>query len=496
MGSGTEGTAMLWARGVVDARDPADGAAAVRGCPPDAAAGRAWAPGAVSFTVTWVGFLAVTIAWHADSSPVALSVYVSVAWTAPALISLRGIAGGLQSRVRLREPRPGDVRLESGLLILCVPTVARHDVLPALERSLRSYERVLPAYVSRFRVDVVVDEGSAAVDTIRAIARRSPHVRVVVVPASYTTARSTRFKARANQYADELRIAEGEAGDDVWVLHMDDDTSIGVDTAIEVSRFVEENPPGDGSSRHLAQGVLSFPRELSRNRLTWLADSVRPGCDVSLFAISTGRGHPHTGLHGELLLVRASVEASIGWDFGPHSTVEDAEFALRFAHRCPGRSGWIPCRSYGASPATVADFLRQRERWFAGLLRLSFEARIPLRHRALMLHNIVVWSLAPLAYPGIVLMAAYAVGAGAVAPVATVLLPVWATNVAFGVWLYWEGFKINAASSETAPRPWERLAVIGLMPCFALLECLAIARAMFALVRRRDTRFVVIAKPA
>ena len=47
-------------------------------------------------------------------------------------------------------------------------------------------------------------------------------------------------------------------------------------------------------------------------RLLWLADAVRPASDVSVFAISTGRGTPRAGLHGELLLVRASVEATIG----------------------------------------------------------------------------------------------------------------------------------------------------------------------------------------
>lgn len=457
---------------------------------------RAWAPGPTSFAVTWVGVVALSSAWHADSSPIVLTIYVSIAWTAPALISLRGIAGGVRSMLRMRKGRAKAVHLESGLLILCVPTVAREDILPALERSIRSYLGVLPDYVARFRVDVVVDEGSPAVEAIRLIAARNPDVRLLVVPKAYVTARSTRFKARANQYANELRVAEGEAEDDVWVLHMDDDTSIGVDTAVEVGRFVEANPPGDESGRHLAQGVLTFPREHSPNRVTWLADAVRPGCDVSLFAIGTGRGHPHAGLHGELLLVRASVEASIGWDFGPKSTVEDAEFGLRFAHLYPGRSGWIPCRSYGASPATVVDFLKQRERWFAGLLRLAFRRGIPLRHRALMIHNVIVWSLAPLAYPGLLLFAAYATGAGAIAPASTAVLPVWATNVAFGVWLYWEGFKINVASSSSRPARWERFAVLGLLPYFAFLECLAIALAIFGLIRSRDIGFVVIAKPA
>jgi hypothetical protein len=112
-----------------------------------------------------------------------------------------------------------------------------------------------------------------------------------------------------------------------------------------------------------------------------------------------------------------------------------------------------------------------------------------------MLHNVTVWALAPLAYPGLLLLVAYCLGADAAAPVSNALLPIWATNVAFGAWLYWEGFKINVASSATRPAGWERYALVGLIPLFVLLECLAIAKALVGLVRSRDVEFVVIAKP-
>jgi hypothetical protein len=112
-----------------------------------------------------------------------------------------------------------------------------------------------------------------------------------------------------------------------------------------------------------------------------------------------------------------------------------------------------------------------------------------------MVHNVLVWALAPLAYPGLVLCAAFAVGAGALIPVAPALLPIWTTNVAFGVWLYWEGFKINVASSTHPGRVWERYAVLILIPFFAFLECLAITRALLRLATFRQVSFVVIAKP-
>ena len=117
--------------------------------------------------------------------------------------------------------------------------------------------------------------------------------------------------------------------------------------------------------------MLTYPRELGVSRTLWLADAIRPAGDVSMFAATTGTGTPRAGLHGELLLVRASVEAEIGWDFGPRTVVEDARFALEFARRHPGRSDWFPGRCFGATPATAAAFVVQRERWARGLIELA-----------------------------------------------------------------------------------------------------------------------------
>jgi len=61
------------------------------------------------------------------------------------------------------------------------------------------------------------------------------------------------------------------------VLHLDDDTAIGPDTATELARFVHA---ADANGKHLAQGVLTYPRELGVSRVLWLADAIRPAGDV------------------------------------------------------------------------------------------------------------------------------------------------------------------------------------------------------------------------
>ena len=372
-------------------------------------ASRAWRPALGSFVVIYVVLGA--LAWRSyDSGPDAGFVgwYTTIVWTLPSLIAFVGVAGAVMTACRMHR-RPLSAapdRPITELLIVVVPTLGRDDVLPALERVIRSFCDHLPDRFAQLRVDVVVEERSEACDRIIALAARTDAVRIVTVPSAYRTPEGTRFKARANHFAHELRIREGEATDDVWVLHMDDDTGVGPDTAQAVAEFITAQRSAGDDALHLAQGVLSYPREYARNRLTWLADAVRPGCDISLFAATTGSGSPRSGLHGELLLVRASVEASIGWDFGPRSIVEDAEFAMHFCERYRGRSGWFAGRSYGASPATLADFVRQRERWVWGLLELAFKRAIPLRRRLVLLHNVVIWAIGPVQHPAVVLTVA------------------------------------------------------------------------------------------
>jgi beta-1,4-mannosyltransferase len=456
-----------------------------------------WRPGfssfmfayAVFFVVAWMGLQNRTPAGAADW-------YASVLWTLPVLMSAVGLVGGLRTAHQVRE-RTSPPPVLSETLVVVVPTIGRPDTYPALQRVVASYCRELPRFFPRMRVDIVIEQGCQQREQITTLAARSPLVRVITIPEAYETPNNTRFKARANHYAHVLRRDANEARDDVWILHMDDDTGVGGDTALELARFVNTQRRAGDRALHLGQGILCFPREYARNRLVWLADAVRPGCDIALFSATTGWGRPRGGLHGELLLVRARIEAAIGWDFGPRSIVEDAQFALIFCQLYPGRSGWIPGRSYGASPATVADFVKQRERWIWGLLELATSRSVPLRSRLLLLHNVIVWSCAAIAHPALVVLAATLLGDLSPAPVSSFLVPLWAFNMGFFIWLHWEGLKLNALSSSVPRRLWwEPLFLVVLTPVFAIWETVAICRALVRVLRRGEAAFTVIRKPA
>jgi hypothetical protein len=440
-------------------------------------------------------------AWFADPFAGLLGWPLTLLWTWPIFTTLTGIVGIRRTRKALRKSEARwsghGLTTSQDLLIVVVPTIGRHDTFPGLERSVLSYIAYLPRCFPQVRIDIVIDEGCEATGRIARLAARSELIRLVTVPRQYRTANGTRFKARASHYSHELRIREHEDCDDVWVLHMDDDTGVGPDTALAMARFVEEQFLAGRDAKHMAQGILTYPREYAMNRLTWLADSVRPAEDVGRFSAWTGSGTPRAGVHGELLLVRASIEATIGWDFGPRSLVEDAQFALIFSARYKGRSAWFSGRCYGASPASLGDFFRQRQRWSWGLAALVFNRSLQLRNRMLLGYSVMSWVVGPIQNVGVVLLLGVLIADPNTSPVTLFVIPLWALNMAYVMWMYWEGLRLNAGVSGTGRRKWwEPLAVILLIPVFGLMESIPGLHGFVKFARRTENKFLVIAKPS
>jgi egghead protein (zeste-white 4 protein) len=406
-------------------------------------------------------------------------IYLTVIWSAPALLSLMAVIGALAAWRSTRRRRGVPAVRVSELLVVQIPTIGRSDVMPALRRVVTSMEDSLPRFFDNWRVDVVAEESSEAIEELEEL--RSAHVRVLYVPTSFRTAGGTKAKARANCWLDLRRVQEGESRDDVWVLHLDDDTAIGLDTAAACARFVTSNRvqgsrtrPASRRSRwspkYLAQGVLTYPREFSGNRLVWLADAVRPASDLSVFRLTTGGGRPLLGAHGELLLVRSDVETTIGWDFGRLlSITEDANFALLFSHRYPGRSDWFPARCYGSSPESFADLVTQRRRWSRGLLHVACNKLVPLRFRLLLGYALTTWVLGPLQHVLVVLAVAAILGVRYTAPVQQWLLVPWALNMGVAVWMYLIGLRTNSHVSKQRVRPRDWCALV-LIPVFSFIE--------------------------
>ncbi|WP_045699847.1 glycosyltransferase family 2 protein [Streptomyces rubellomurinus] len=457
-----------------------------------------WKPRVAPFYISF-GIIFAFSVWAYVPNPTPLGWAITILWGMPVFGVLIGFQGVLMVRRRLRQVdrMTPAVPVEDDFLIVLVPTIGRHDTYPALERSVLSYVEHLPPYFPWMRVDILTEEGCAAAEKIDELAGRHPLIRVVTVPKAYQTPNGTKFKARANHYSHELRIEEGEAEDDVWVLHMDDDTGVGPDTAAAVAQFVNRQRRAGDDAKHMAQGILTYPRENAVSTFTWLADAIRPADDIARFRAMTGTGTPIAGVHGELLIVRSSVEATIGWDFGPKTIVEDAQMALNFCQRYPGRSDWFNGRCYGASPAGIKDFLKQRERWAWGLVALCFNKTIPLRYRLFIGMGMVSWVLGPLQHVGLVLLVAWFTGTWNTSPVTQSVVLVWSINFAYVIWTYWEGLRLNVVASANHRRKWwEPMVVVACIPLFSFLEGWGGLRGLIKFLKREENKFVVIAKPA
>jgi hypothetical protein len=68
--------------------------------------------------------------------------------------------------------------------------------------------------------------------------------------------------------------------------------------------------------------------------------------------------------------------------------------------------------------------------------------------------------------------------------------------MAFSVWMYWEGMKINVlASARPRRRWWEPPCLLVLMPMFSLVEAAGVFRGLVHFLRNGESTFTVIAKP-
>lgn len=171
----------------------------------------------------------------------------------------------------------------------------------------------------------------------------------IAVPSSFRTPNGSSFKCRALHYfAGWLR--EAGYGADTYVLHLDDDSVPSRDYVRHALAMTSD----------AGQGLIRL-RETGHSVFSTVSDFVRIlDCDTYC-AYANSRGKP-VHVHGEGLVIRADIEAEIGWDFGDR--VAD-DYLMGQKLREAGRTfGHIPAHIYIAPPTTSRDFFRQRRRWF------------------------------------------------------------------------------------------------------------------------------------
>ena len=300
--------------------------------------------------------------------------YGAAFWAIPALPAALALLG-LLSYGGLPEARRGAVAADPFPVAcpneVCFRVVSRGrnvEALRATIASVRAHVQELPLFP--YRIEVVTD---VAVDL-----EPGWDLRPLVVPAGYETANRSRFKARALEYAIEV----SDLADDAWIMHLDEESHLSSSVVVGIRDAINEEER-TGSHR-IGQGLILYHRNLRTHWFLTLADMIRSGEDLGRFHFQHRLGFTLFGLHGSFILVRNSVEREVGFDVGPEGSItEDAFWALRQmagGRRCR----WVDGCIVEQAPETVKDFVKQRRRWFSGLVRVILYAetkpwiRIPL----------------------------------------------------------------------------------------------------------------------
>lgn len=306
----------------------------------------------------------------------------SVLWlsaTVPALFELAGLF--------LYQHARGLHRVQPVEQVVCWRIVSRGlnvDALTATINRVRHEMAVTPLFL--YRIEVVIDT------SYRGLPPPGRDLHYIIVPKGYQTANGTKAKARALNYA----LLVSPIPDTAWIVHLDEETHPTPSGIAGIARAIAEE---DASGRlRIGQGTITYHRNWSEHPLLTLSDCIRTGSDLGRLYLSMKIGVPLFGLHGSFIVVRNDVEKSVGFDLGPGgSLTEDAWWGclqMQQGRRCRWVDGYLEEQS----TQQVRDFMKQRRRWFNGLVVTALRAPTKLRYRGVLGVTMLAWALSPLAW--------------------------------------------------------------------------------------------------
>ncbi|KAJ3369914.1 hypothetical protein HDU91_006762, partial [Kappamyces sp. JEL0680] len=185
------------------------------------------------------------------------------------------------------------------------------------------------------------------------------NINCYTCPKAFKTAGS-KYKARALEwYRQTMRYTEHD-----WILHLDEESVIDDESVKRVLEFIWYE-----HDYHWGQGVILYNQyNYWKNWIFTVADAIRVGDDLARFQLQYSYFHrPIFGAHGSFLLTNGAVENEVTWDLG--SLTEDYEFAMsawKLGYKC----GKVPGLIREQSPMDLIGFLKQRRRWYVGIMRL------------------------------------------------------------------------------------------------------------------------------
>lgn len=312
-----------------------------------------------------------------------LASFGAVLWALPAIPCAMALGGALvhgglppaSQGGRLTDPTPMPCPHH-----VCFRIVSRGRNADALRATVASVRRELAALpLFAYSIEAVTDVPVELED--------GDDLRHLVVPPWYETTNGSRYKARALQFA----VERSDLPDDAWLFHLDEESHLSPSVVIGIrDAIVEEETSG---AHRIGQGAILYHRHLHHHPFLTLADMIRTGDDLSRFHLQHRLGFTIFGLHGSFILVRNSIERRCDFDFGPEGSItEDAFWALR-QMALGSRCRWVDGFVVEQSTERLRDFVKQRRRWFAGLLRVVLYAETKIWVRLPLAMFVGLWSV-------------------------------------------------------------------------------------------------------
>ena len=411
---------------------------------------------------------------HANGLVEEMVAGLSVAWALPFAPAVFGLVGLLMYR------RPDSVVIHMDYLdkLVSFRVVSRGQNSEALLGTVANIRSTMAhRELFRYVIEVVTD---LPIDL-------DPRDDLVhyVVPNDYVTSAGSLYKARALQYAVEV----SELPDEAWIMHLDEESHLTESVVDGIQRAVTEE---ETSGRlRIGQGAILYLGNLDEHPFLSLADMLRTGDDFGRFHLQHRLGITIFGLHGSFILVRNDVEKQVGFDFGPEGSITEDAFWALVEMKHGYRSRWVDGYIVEQAPSSALDFIKQRRRWFAGLIKVVRHAPVPIRWRILLGLSTLLWAISwvglTYTYMNVIL--------GFYVPILVRSMG----NFAFAVYAtqYVLGLRINLADRAMAGRPTQRLTSaclyvvqVVLIPLFSILEGAGVVYALF----RPEKGFHVIDK--
>lgn len=318
--------------------------------------------------------------WHDGREPVKVWEHIlgwlSISWILPLPAAVVGFIGLMMYRAPMSPVAPVD-RMDRLVSFRVVSRGQNRAALAGTVANIRAQMRYWPLFPYRIEVvtDIPVDLGANA-DLTQA-----------VVPPDYQTAKGSLFKARALHYM----LEHSDLPDEAWIMHLDEESHISASLVAGIRSAVTEEE--ERGTYRIGQGAILYQGNLRTHTFLTLADMIRTGEDLSRFHFQHRLGTTIFGLHGSFILVQNRVEKEVGFDFGPvGSLTEDAFWALREMEN-GRRCRWVDGFLVEQSTQSVRDFIRQRRRWFVGLVLVALAAPVALKYRLAIGISTALWAV-------------------------------------------------------------------------------------------------------